>query len=79
MTQHQSPEAADTPSIEHHVLLIGNGGREHALAWKLSLSPRVSRISVIPGNPGMAAETGVSCVDVDATDFAALVNFAKTG
>ena len=38
-----------------HILVIGNGGREHALAWKLSQSPRLTRLSIAPGNPGTAS------------------------
>src|SRR5215472_15831793 len=37
------------------VLLVGSGGREHALAWKISQSPRLTRLVCAPGNPGMAA------------------------
>ena len=39
------------------VLIVGNGGREHALAWKLSQSPRIDRIFVAPGNGGTALKT----------------------
>ncbi|HAA36049.1 MAG TPA: phosphoribosylamine--glycine ligase, partial [Gammaproteobacteria bacterium] len=41
------------------VLVIGNGGREHALAWKLSASPQVERVFVAPGNAGTSLEPGV--------------------
>ena len=60
-----------------HVLLIGNGGREHALAWKLARSPRVTRVSCAPGNPGTAAEPGVRNVDIAADDIDALLAFAR--
>ena len=43
--------------------VIGSGGREHALVWKLNQSPRVTDIIVAPGNGGMARE-GVRCIDV---------------
>lgn len=61
------------------VLLIGNGGREHALAWKLSQSPRVDTIFVVPGNGGTARGLErVENVDaVKADDFPGLVAFAK--
>jgi phosphoribosylamine--glycine ligase len=57
------------------VLVIGSGGREHALAWKLSQSPRVSRVFVAPGNAGTALEDAVENVGV--TDLAELVAFAQ--
>ena len=41
------------------VLIVGNGGREHALAWKCSLSPKVSKVFVAPGNGGTANEKKV--------------------
>jgi len=60
-----------------HLLLIGSGGREHAMAWKLAQSPQVTRISVAPGNPGMAGEDKVHCIDIDANDIPALAAYAK--
>ena len=59
------------------VLVIGGGGREHALAWKLKQSPRCSEVFVAPGNPGTANEAGVSNVDIAADDIEALVAFAQ--
>ncbi|OAQ95845.1 hypothetical protein LLEC1_00265 [Akanthomyces lecanii] len=61
------------------ILLIGNGGREHALAWKLSQSPRVESIFAVPGNGGTAACPKVSNVtSVSADDFPALVEFSQS-
>jgi len=60
-----------------NVLVLGSGGREHALAWKLAASPRIDQVFVAPGNAGTATEPGVSNVDIDTMDFAALVSFAR--
>jgi len=60
-----------------HILLVGSGGREHAIAWKLSASPRVTKITVAPGNPGMQDESGVETVAIDVTDIDGLEAFAK--
>ncbi|UKZ73408.1 hypothetical protein TrVFT333_001055 [Trichoderma virens FT-333] len=61
------------------ILLIGNGGREHALAWKLSQSPRVEAIFAVPGNGGTATCPKVTNVSsVSAEDFPALVQFAQS-
>jgi phosphoribosylamine--glycine ligase len=57
------------------VLVIGNGGREHALAWKLAASPRVEHVYVAPGNAGTAQD--VENVDISPTDFARLTKFAQ--
>ncbi|KAG6034104.1 hypothetical protein E4U40_004346 [Claviceps sp. LM458 group G5] len=60
------------------VLLIGNGGREHALAWKLSQSARVEAIFVVPGNGGTATCPKVTNVDsVSSEDFPGLVKFSQ--
>ena len=58
------------------VLVVGSGGREHALAWKSALSPRVSNVYVAPGNAGTASEPGVENVDIGVDDFEALADFA---
>ena len=59
------------------VLVIGGGGREHALAWKASQSIGVTDVFVAPGNAGTATEKGLTNVDISATDVEALVAFAK--
>jgi hypothetical protein len=58
------------------VLVVGNGGREHALAWKLARSPRVKEVLVAPGNAGTAREPRVRNVAVEATDIEGLLNLA---
>jgi phosphoribosylamine--glycine ligase len=59
------------------VLVIGGGGREHALAWKLAQSPRVSEVLVAPGNAGTAREPCVRNVDLVATDLDGLLALAQ--
>jgi phosphoribosylamine--glycine ligase len=59
------------------ILVIGSGGREHALAWKLRQSPRVTEVIVAPGNAGTALEAGVRNAAVSATDIDGLLNLAK--
>ena len=59
------------------VLVIGGGGREHALAWKLIQSPRCSQVYVAPGNPGTRNEPNVDNVAIAVDDIAGLVSFAK--
>ena len=59
------------------VLVIGNGGREHALAWKASQSPLVGTVFVAPGNAGTALEPALQNVAISPTDIAALLSFAQ--
>ena len=60
------------------VLVVGNGGREHAMAWKLAQSPHVTQVFVAPGNAGTAQDERCENVDIAATDIARLIQFAKT-
>ena len=60
------------------VLVIGGGGREHALAWKIAQSPRVSAVLVAPGNAGTATEPGIRNVDVGAEDIDGLLDLARS-
>jgi phosphoribosylamine--glycine ligase len=57
------------------VLVVGSGGREHALCWSLSASPLLTRLWCAPGNPGIAAVA--ECVPIEVMDIAALVDFAR--
>lgn len=58
-----------------NVLLLGSGGREHALAWKLAQSPRLDSLHAIPGNPGIADHA--TCHDVPLTDHTAVIAFCR--
>src|SRR5690606_11515953 len=72
----------ESPALPHarrcpmKVLVIGSGGREHALAWKLAQSPRVDEVLVAPGNAGTATEAGCRNVQVAATDIEGLLRLA---
>lgn len=59
------------------VLVIGNGGREHALAWKAAQSPSVEEVFVAPGNPGTAAEAKITNIDISVSDLTGLADFAR--
>ena len=59
-----------------NVLVIGSGGREHALAWKAAQSPHVDIVYVAPGNAGTDGETGVENIALDVMDFKGLADFA---
>src|SRR5262245_3685862 len=61
--------------LDMHVLLIGSGGREHALAWALSASPLLAKLYCAPGNAGIAEIA--TCVPLDAGDHAAVAGFCR--
>src|SRR3981081_1221854 len=58
------------------ILLLGSGGREHALAWKIAASPLVTKLWCAPGNAGIAREA--ECVALDIADHVAVIEFCKT-
>jgi phosphoribosylamine--glycine ligase len=58
-----------------HILLLGSGGREHALAWKIAASPLVTKFWCAPGNAGIAREA--ECVALDVANHAAVIDFCK--
>ena len=58
-----------------NILLIGSGGREHALAWALARSPRTETLYVAPGNAGIAAEA--TCIALDVSDHSAVITFCR--
>ena len=60
-----------------HILIIGGGGREHALAWKAAQSPLADTVYVAPGNAGTALEPGIENVAIEAGDLEALIAFAQ--
>ncbi len=59
------------------VLIVGGGGREHALAWKAAQSPRVDHVYVAPGNAGTALEENIENISIGAEDISALLDFAR--
>jgi phosphoribosylamine---glycine ligase len=58
-----------------HILLLGSGGREHALAWKIASSPLVTKLWCAPGNAGIAREA--ECIGLDIADHRAVIDFCK--
>ena len=58
-----------------NILLLGSGGREHALAWKMAASPLADKLYCAPGNAGIAQEA--ECVSLDMTDHAAVIAFCR--
>ena len=59
-----------------NILVVGSGGREHALAWKIAQSPRVAKVFVAPGNAGTARDPALTNVDI--TDISALIEFVRS-
>ncbi|MFS1539036.1 MAG: phosphoribosylamine--glycine ligase [Candidatus Phlomobacter fragariae] len=60
-----------------NILIIGNGGREHALAWKAAQSPLADKVYVAPGNAGTALEKNLTNINISVTDINGLLDFAK--
>ncbi len=60
-----------------NILIVGGGGREHALAWKAAQSPLVNKVFVAPGNAGTALENNIENININAEDIPALLAFAK--
>src|SRR5436309_3341222 len=58
-----------------NILLLGSGGREHALAWKIAASPLLTKLWCAPGNAGIAREA--DCVALDITDHIAVIDFCR--
>ena len=63
--------------MNYNILVIGKGGREHAMAWKFSQSPCIKNIFVCPGNAGTAIEENISNVDIPLDDLEAIIKFVK--
>ena len=59
------------------ILLIGGGGREHALAWKLVQSPNVEKLYAAPGNPGMALLQKCECINLNVDDLEGVADYAE--
>ena len=62
--------------LKDNILVIGQGGREHAIAWKLSKSNKVDNVYVCPGNGGTSLEENIINVDINIEDKDSLINFA---
>ena len=60
-----------------NILIIGSGGREHALAWKAAQNPNVETVFIAPGNAGTATDTKLQNIALDVLDFSGLTDFAK--
>src|SRR3546814_14034917 len=69
------PDGSYSGDVDMHILLLGSGGREHALAWKLAQSHQMTRLYAEPGNPGI--DHDAELVDLDATDHGAVVAICK--
>ena len=64
--------------LKDNILVIGQGGREHALAWKLSKSKRIQKIYICPGNGGTSLEKNIINVDLDIKNYDLLIDFVKS-
>ena len=60
-----------------NILVLGQGGREHAIAWKLSLSPKINKVYVAPGNGGTALEENIENINLPLNDSSSIIDFVK--
>ena len=60
-----------------NILVLGQGGREHAIAWKLSLSPKIDKVYVAPGNGGTALEENIENINLSLNDSSSIIDFVK--
>lgn len=60
-----------------NILVLGQGGREHAIAWKLSLSPKINKVYVAPGNGGTALEENIENINLSLNDSSSIIDFVK--
>src|SRR4029453_44025 len=72
---HQPPRPSLPPETRMNILLLGSGGREHALAWKIAASPLTDRFYCAPGNAGIAREA--ECVALNIAEHAEVIAFCK--
>ncbi|SVE41287.1 uncharacterized protein METZ01_LOCUS494141, partial [marine metagenome] len=63
--------------VTNKILVVGGGGREHALSWKLAQSKHVDTVFVAPGNPGTSNEAKIVNIEIKATEIEQLIHFAK--
>lgn len=63
--------------MKQNILVIGQGGREHAIAWKISKSPKVHKVFVCPGNAGTELENDIENINIDVSDTDSLISFVK--
>jgi phosphoribosylamine--glycine ligase len=59
------------------ILVLGSGGREHALCWKIHQSPEIERVYAIPGNPGIKKLEKASCVSIGLKDFQSIKDYIE--
>tara|TARA_Y100000741_G_scaffold230146_1_gene175862 strand:+ start:951 stop:2318 length:1368 start_codon:yes stop_codon:yes gene_type:complete len=70
-------EFLNTDYMKMKILVLGQGGREHAIAWKLSLSPKISKVYISPGNGGTALDENIENVNLSVNNTGSIIDFVK--